>query len=1623
MVGMKTIKKILLGLFFAALFGPQTIYAQEITAINFNGVPLGKVIPDGKVVSFDNRLIGNVTADSLIVDSEGNIIGGVVPQGVAVGNDTKLLGKIGNDGLVRSPSGQVMGTALPTGLVVNDVYEVIGQILYPGLVYDDDGKIAGRITGDGHYSNLSGEQIGVVTPDGYAYRRVGGDYVLDGRLISSKMVVSLSGDFIGSVVPGGQVTDFDSNIIGKVKANGYVYNASDEIIGSIVNSGYAFDDKGGYIGFVSYNGEVVNKNRVVGKIRADGYILGISNNIIGKQVSFSATVNDSVGHYFGRLQPNGDVVRSSSPVGSVGPRGLVFGVEGASLGSISMTGPVYGFAGDLFGHAVSDGSVISLNGTSIGYVIGEYAYNLSGELVGKVLRPQIIYDVNNKFLGVSGISSSFADKGQKMSVSPYGFVFMQSGGIGGFAQDVEMFYGPTGIPVGYRSLKGYVANIQGNKIGEIISQNYVINDKKQLSGKGICNFYAVGPAGDSLGYVSGKNEILNSSLSPVAKILPDNSVTTITLDGQNYMPKLGVSDYRKIALDFKGNLLGYVNYEGRVNNLLGTEIGRVVERGLVVDGSGFVSGFVSGFDVVVDEKCEFIGVLNGKGGVFNPRNVYMGKLLANGAVINDNGVIIGYKVSACPVINFTGQISGYIDSLGKVNDIDGRFLGCINYKNRLYGADNSFLGSKVKDDSAIDFASNIIGYGNIKGQIINKKNNVVGSQQANGNVNSNIGMPLGMVMEYKLAFNFDGRLLGYIASDGSVIDNQKNNIGKVDFDGYIIKGNEQIGYALNDPYVYDEENKAVGYINKDGEVVSFSNQNLGRLDKGFLIKDGKVVARGNRDYNIRNEKKIIIGELQLNGDVIDNAGNNVGKLSSKGEVLNQQGNLIAIATPLQFYGFLTSKLKYGSQSSEKIIYDANGNKIGYIDENGNLVDENGNIIGRVDENGNIIDIDGNLIGKIMPDGNLVDENGNVIGKISDAAKEVVSKSSAPKKAYYIGDDNKVYDEKGNLIGRVNEKGEIVDDKGNVVGLVDKNGNIIDKLGKVVRKLIKKGMAYDINGNPLGMIGADGRVHNDKNEVIGVLNDKGEVVNANGNIIGGIGEGWLDKIVIKDDETPSSQSGSDGVLQSVKQVASQYFRSIGVALTSGGEYLGDVMSDDTVVNKKGKIVGYKMDEGFIVNDDGELIGVEEKKYEEAKSKGISYENLIKSSFSEEVAAPSKQKDSEIFIPQGSFGDGEAYGIGDKSKLNLGPGGGYGPGERYDPVRQAALEAAMQERRQNISVGRIRSTIRKEAFDAYQKDWSEQGIAKSISSWRVDMSEMIFSDKPIPAVIARAIDTNNPAPITAYVERNVYAEEGRNVIIPAGSRLIGAFGSITAASEGTSESARVQITWERLIRPDGSIFVFSGQTADAQGRAGALGFVDKQLFKKYSLPVLTTMLTSASSYFIASAEDAAGEVETSRQQAATDARENFLNDMESLFDEILADKTDIKAVTYIPAGTRIIIYPNSDLWLRTIERDEEENINLEKPTVFIDDKKNLAEIKENERKRVSQSAVVYDANEENIEPEEAKSTPFIDDNANKKKSSPTPPPPPPPPSGVGTTITQSPSSSQTSKSGDDSIPALF
>lgn len=1547
--------------FFSVLFFAAPAAAIEITAIDFNGDLIGKVIPDGKVVSLDNQLIGNVTADSLIVNFDGELIGGVIPQGIAIGNDNKLLGKVSNDGSVRLASGKIVGKVLPNGLVVDDYFNVLGAVLFPGLIYSDDGKTVGRLTGDGLYTNLQGQQIGFVSPDGYAYRKVGNDYLLDGRLISSKMVISLDGAFIGSVSPGGNVTDFEAQTIGFVKANGYVYNENNQIIGQIVRSGFAFDNNGKYIGFVTYNGEVVNKDDLVGRMRADGRIADAKGEIIGFAVDLAATATDLEGRYLGRIMPGGSLAQAREVVGQVGPRGTVINKDGKIIGRLVNAGPVFNFRGALRAHALKSGAVISLEGTPLGNVRANLAYDNNGLVFGATLNNELVIAPGGKSLGMSGINASVMDGSERKFVSPFGFLFSSDGVLSGSTMTLAPVYNLTGAVIAYMMPNGSMYNKGVVALGRLTEAGINIDERNRILGRNIAADYAFSAAGELLGILSETNMVLDKGLKPKAKILPDNSVVKAGKNTEvNFNPQVGTASDQHLVLGVTGSLFGYADIDGAVRNPAGRVAGKVVDGGLVIDNSGLPVGETSGYKAVVDGDCALLGVVTPQGDIRNYRETFIGRMLWNGQAVSETGAVIGYQVIPGSVIDFNGNIQGTISPSGQVTAYGGELLGCIDKRGKLRNADGEIIAGQTEFYPVMNVNGVFIGRTVLDGTVVNEANEFIGYMQPNDNVNSKTGVPVGQLFKYRFAFDNDNNFLGRVGSDARVFNAKNEEVGKVEFGGAVLKDGKNIGYALYDMYVYDNDANVIGYITRDGNVLTVNGRKLGRIDKGFLINgENKVAGRGNRDFYIRNQNNVVLGELELNGSLVDSANHVIGSLKDNGRILDSNGNVLAIAKPLQYYSLLkelteaeAARLAAEKAEAERLAAEqaaAAGNYV--IGDDGYLRDANGNIIGRILPDGTVVDLNGNVIGHINENGEFVGLDGKVRGKTS-------------KDGYVVGDDGYLRDANGNIIGRVLPDGTVVDLNGNVIGHINENGEFVGLDGKVMGK---------VNGG-----GADWY---SKPVQIGAIPE-----------IGVVGEEEMKK----------------------------YRKSLGIALTPDGEYLGDIMDDGSVVDKKGNVVGKKMPDGLIIDDDGTLIGIEEVK---------------------------KPDSSGMFVPAGTFGPGGAYGTGMGAGGNLGPGGGFGPGERYDPQRAAALAAAQNQRRQAMSVGKISSGIRPESFDGYQKNWDEQGIAKAVSSWRVNLSEMIFADKPIPAVIARSIDSNNPTPVTAFVERNVYAEEGRNVVIPAGSRLMGTLGGLTAGTETTSSSAKVQITWERLIRPDGSLFVFQGITGDAQGRGGALGYLDQQLFKKYTLPIMTTALTSYTSYIMAPKDDddSSSDTESPRQQAANDARQNFLQDMNRIFEQILADKTNIKPLTYVPAGTRIIVYPNIDLWLRTPERDEAEVAkNLSKRDVLIDDNKLEQDRTDTQNRRkmgmtdadraATAGSVVYEA--EGTDAEAVAAPRLMDDSKVKSKKPaatagapalmPTTPAggstPPPPPSFSSGSSSSSSSSSSAAKT-DNSVPQLF
>ena len=1411
--------------------------AQEITAIDFNGDLIGKVIPDGKVVSFDNQLIGNITADSLIVDFNGKLIGGVIPRGIAIGNDNRMLGKVSNDGTVRLSTGKIIGKVLPNGLVVDDKFDILGSVLFPGLIYSDEGQTMGRLTGDGMYANLQGQTIGFVSPDGYAYRKIGNDYILDGRLISSKMVIDSTGQFIGSIAPGGKITNFDGKNIGFIKANGFAYNEDNKVIGSIVRSGYAFDIAGKYLGLVTYNGEVINGEKLVGYLQVDGSIANTGGEIIGFMVDIAATAADNSGKYLGRIMPEGKIARGRNIIGQIGPWNVVYDREGNQIGKEIISGPIFDYRGGLRAHALKNGRVILLGGTPLGTMKGNLAIDSTGQVIGSVLRNQVVFNANNQPMGITGINSTITNSDDTRIVSPFGYVYNPEGGIDGSTIPLGGVFGLGGSTLAMISPNGELINKGAVQQGKLTQFGFDISERNAVLGGNIDVDYAVDFKGASLGALADGNQILNKNLDVSAKILPDMSVVS-GADKSTYMPVEGKASSATLAIAYDGALLGFVDNQGLVKDAASTTVGKVSSKGMVFDNTGISIGEVVNYSTVINNKCEFIGVVSPSGEVKNYREVAMGKTLANGNVVADGGSMIGFTVPRGTIIDFGGQVIGTTTSNGKVLNYSGENLGCIDRQHRLYNKQNALLGKLAIIAPVMDLNNKIVGRSMIDGSVVNDNSQNIGYILPDDSVNSKTGERMGMLFRYRYAFDKNNKLSGIINNKAEVINSKDQKIGTVDIDGNVALNGDSKGYALYDMYVYGDNNMVIGYIAPDGNIISFTNQKLGKLVRGFAVDNkGKMFARGNRDFNIINKNGDTIGELRFDGTVVNNNGEVIGSLGAAGDIEATDGEVIATAKPLQYY----------EAERKKPVYDQNGNVIGYV-----------------------------------------------------------------------GEDNKIVDAKGNLIGQ----------------------------------LAKDGSAISVDGAVIGNTKLD----------------------------------WYERPTVRDQKLPE--------VGSIQVKESDYKKSVNIALTPDGEYLGDILEDGSVINKAGKVLGKLLPDGLVVDNHGSLIGIEE--------------------------SAKKSEKGEIFVPAGSFGDGGAYGTGN-GPGNLGPGGGFGPGERYDVQRSAALSAAQGERRQNMEVGKISTNHSKEAFDQKQKDW---GVKKVISTWPVDMDMMILADKPIPAVIARSIDTEHEVPVTAFVERNVYAEDGRNIIIPAGSRLLGSCGGGGGGEEGSSSSARITIQWDRLILPNGVMFDMSAaQSGDAQGRGGVLGYLDRQLVKKYLVPFATNLANSGMAILFSTDKESKNDNETPKQEALNDARDSFLDNTQQMFNQILSDRSNIRAITYIPAGTRIIVYPKVDLWLRTVENDAEASDNTEYKDVLIDDKATSNKRASDEANRKANfgkgmSSVVYEEEETDAKPAMA----LVDDVAasnNKKRRSTGATPPPPPSAGV--VSANRPSSG--SSGGSSDVPQLF
>lgn len=229
----------------------------------------------------------------------------------------------------------------------------------------------------------------------------------------------------------------------------------------------------------------------------------------------------------------------------------------------------------------------------------------------------------------------------------------------------------------------------------------------------------------------------------------------------------------------------------------------------------------------------------------------------------------------------------------------------------------------------------------------------------------------------------------------------------------------------------------------------------------------------------------------------------------------------------------------------------------------------------------------------------------------------------------------------------------------------------------------------------------------------------------------------------------------------------------------------------------------------------------------------------------------------------------------------------------------------------------------------------------SSNPYDRTFVLRQYKPIPATIVSEVradpslykDGAKSLPVRATVDRNVYSDNGRTVVIPAGTLLLG---YVTGEIPGPYKTVgRMNIRWYQFVLPNGVEFNFTGNpnqdpfSGDSQGRAGVPGYGSTDYIEQMVLPLLTAVVPAAVNMIAPITDKFVNQIDldnnTVVQSGTVRSSELAKNEIITAWNQVaqkfIVDMLDNTVPPFsIAAGTRITVFSPADLVITCGENDD-------------------------------------------------------------------------------------------------------
>lgn len=227
-------------------------------------------------------------------------------------------------------------------------------------------------------------------------------------------------------------------------------------------------------------------------------------------------------------------------------------------------------------------------------------------------------------------------------------------------------------------------------------------------------------------------------------------------------------------------------------------------------------------------------------------------------------------------------------------------------------------------------------------------------------------------------------------------------------------------------------------------------------------------------------------------------------------------------------------------------------------------------------------------------------------------------------------------------------------------------------------------------------------------------------------------------------------------------------------------------------------------------------------------------------------------------------------------------------------------------------------------------SAAGVEVSRATRNNRIDALVAQGTMIRGVLETAVQSDLPGMVRAVVTENVWSFDGRRVLIPAGSRLVGEYKSGIAQGQ-----TRVFVVWTRMLRSDGVSVQLGSNGTDDLGRAGNAGFVDNHYVERFGSAIMLSLVGGVSQFLsaygqnyntngngtIITTTDPVTGIVTQTQtgvnqnqlslQARQIAAQNVSQTLTNIAQEALRNSINIPPTIYLDQGTRIIVFVRRDL----------------------------------------------------------------------------------------------------------------